>query len=113
MKDWDAVVAQALALPETYLDPYYGVPCPKVNRKAIVAPGHEAGSFVLMVSKPEKELLLDTDPDTFWQTDHYRNYPAVLVRFGGGNDARLRTYIARAWWDRLSRAQQKAFGDRP
>lgn len=113
MKDWAETVAFALSLPGTSLDSYYGHPCPKVNGKAILAPGHEPGSFCLMVNKPEKELLLETDPETFWQTDHYRNYPALLVRYAGTDDERVRTYIRRAWWDRATHAQKTEYGDRP
>lgn len=113
MRDWDEAVAYALTLPGTYIESYYGHPVPKVNKKAILAAGHEAGSFCLFVAKPEKEVLLETDPDTFWQTDHYRNYPAILVRFGGGARERIETYIQRAWWDRATREARKDFGDRP
>ncbi len=51
----------------------------------------------------EKELLMETDPDTFSETDHVRGWLAVLVRFGGG-DERAQTVIERAWWDRAGRA---------
>ena len=40
-------------------------------------------------------VLLETDPETFWQTDHYRNYPAVLARFGTGAEDRIALYIQR------------------
>jgi hypothetical protein len=113
MKDWEEALAFALALPGTAIGSYYGVPSPKVNGKAILAPGREAGSFCLMVTLAEKEMLLETDPDTFWQTDHYRGYPAVLVRFGTDADARIRTYITRAWWDRAPRALRTVYGERP
>ena len=30
-------------------------------------------------------MLMETDPATFWETDHYRGWPAVLV----GSAARI------------------------
>jgi hypothetical protein len=56
---------------------------------------------------------METDPETFWETDHYRGYPAVLVRFGSAERDRIENVIRRAWWDRLTKAQQKDFGPRP
>lgn len=113
MRDWDEVCAVACALPDVEMAPHYGTPAPKVNGKAFVSPGREAGSFCLMAGHDEKAILLETDPDTFWQTDHYRNYPAVLVRFGTDAHDRIVTLIARAWWDRAKRAQRQSFGPRP
>ncbi|RJF85835.1 MmcQ/YjbR family DNA-binding protein [Sphingomonas cavernae] len=113
MKDWDEVVAVACALPDVEMASFYGALCPKVNGKAFVSPGREQGSFCLLVSMDEKLLLMETDPATFWETDHYRNYPAILVRFGTDAHERIRTYIQRAWWDRAKKVQRQAFGDRP
>jgi hypothetical protein len=114
MRDWEEAVAFACSLPEVEMSPHYGLPCPKVNGKAFMAPGKEPGSFCLfLASIAEKEMLMETDPDTFWQTDHYRNYPAVLARFGTGADERIRAYIQRAWWDRAKKPQRAAFGERP
>jgi hypothetical protein len=113
VNNWDEVVAFALALPDTELSTSYGRPAVKVNGKAFVYPGREAGSFAIASPLPEKELLMETDPDTFWETAHYRGWPAVLVRFGSPDRARIETVITRAWWDRLKKPQREAFGDRP
>jgi hypothetical protein len=113
VKDWAEVCATACALPDVEMSPHYGTPCPKVNGKAFCAPGREAGSFVLFVGGDEKAMLMETDPDTFWQTDHYRNYPAILARFGTDARERIVTYIERAWWDRAKRPQRERFGERP
>ena len=113
MRDWAEVCAIACALPDVQTSPHYGAPCPKVNGKAFAAPSREAGSFVLFVTTDEKAMLLETDPDTFWQTDHYRNYPAVLARFGTDAHERIVTYIERAWWDRAKNLQRGSYGPRP
>ncbi|WP_326524711.1 MmcQ/YjbR family DNA-binding protein [Sphingomonas sp.] len=113
MRDWDAVVAFACALPDVTMESFYGTPCPKVNGKAFVSPGREAGSFHVMSSHDEKAILLETDPDIFWQTDHYRNWPGLLVRYGAADPDRVKNVIRRAWWDRAKKAQRAAFGERP
>lgn len=114
MKDWDEVVAFALALPGTELSTSYGKPAVKVRGKAFVYPGRERGSFAVASPLPEKELLMETDPDTFWETAHYRGWPAVLVHFGSADPERVRRVIERAWWDRASKAQRAERGsERP
>lgn len=113
LDDWDKVVAFALTLPDTYMESYYGTPSPKVNGKAFVSPGREPDSFHVASPHEEKAVLLETDPDTFWQTAHYANWPGLLVRYRSTDPDRVRNVMRRAWWDKASKAQRKAFGDRP
>jgi len=114
MQNWQDVVRFACSFPDVTMVPFYGAPCPKVNGKAIVAPGREAGSFALFTSSvDEKLMLIETDPATFWQTGHYRDYATVLVRYGTGARERIETYIARRWWDCAKTPQRLAWGERP
>jgi len=110
MNDWDEAAAFACALPDVTMEKWWGTLCPKVNGKGFMSPGRESGSFALMVTHPEKQMLFETDPETFWETDHYRNYPMLLVRFGTGARERIKLYIQRAWWDRAKKAQREAAG---
>lgn len=110
---WADVVAFALSLPDTALERFYGTPCPKVNGKAFVSPGREADSFHVTCPHDEKAVLLETDPQTFWQTKHYEAWPGLLVRYGSADPERVAAVITRAWWDRAKKSQREAFGDRP
>ncbi|MES1199596.1 MAG: MmcQ/YjbR family DNA-binding protein [Pseudomonadota bacterium] len=53
---------------------YYGRVAPKTPRVAFME--------VIAVSCPldRKELLIEAAPEIYFDDDHYRNYPAVLVR---------------------------------
>jgi hypothetical protein len=114
MQNWQDVVSFACALPDVTLAPFYGDPCPKVNGKALAAPGREQGSFALFTTGiDEKRMLMETDPATFWQTDHYRNSAAVLVRYGTDAHERIETYLKRRWWDCATKPMRKAWGERP
>ncbi len=113
MNSWQDVLDHACALPDVTMAPFYGTPCPKVNGKAFVSPGREAGSFHVMACHEEKAILLETDPDTFWQTPHYANWPGLLVRYGAADADRVRAVIDRAWWYRARKAQRALYGDRP
>jgi len=114
MRDWDAVVAAGLALPGVAEGSSYGKPALKLRGKTLAGTtAPDRGSFVLQVTLAEKDVLLATDPDTFWQTDHYRGWPAILVRYGTPATERIVLHLARAWWDRATVAQRRAHGDRP
>jgi hypothetical protein len=109
MEDWDDVVAFACALPDVQMESYYGTPCPKLNGKPIASPSREADSFHLPVGHGEKAVLMETDPETFWQTPHYDGWPGVLVRYGRVRD-RVEVYLRRRWWDLAKKAQRTAAG---
>lgn len=110
---WDSVMAFALKLPGAEPSTSYGAPTVRIRGKPIVYPGRESGSFAIASPLVEKELPIETDPETFWETDHYRGWPAVLVRYGSADRERIETVIGRAWWDRTSKSQRSEFGPRP
>ncbi|MEP7008248.1 MAG: hypothetical protein ABI810_19875, partial [Sphingomonas bacterium] len=71
--DWHKLISFALGLPDTELSTSYGKPAIKVtsNGRAFLHPSREEGSFVLAIDQDTKEVLIETDPETFWQTPHY------------------------------------------
>ena len=114
MRDWDTVVAAGLTLPYVELGTTYGKPALKVRGKMIAATtAPEPGSFVLHVAVDDKTVLIETDPATFWETDHYRGWPAVLVRYGTPASDRITLLLTRAWWDRSSVTARARYGGRP
>ena len=44
-----------------------------------------------------KEMLIEAAPDWFFDDDHYRGYPAVLVRLDAVDEDELRALLAEAW----------------
>lgn len=98
MNAWDAVAAFALTLPDTVASTHYGGPAIKVasNGRAFVSPSREPDSFTLTIDAATKDILLETDPDTFWQTPHYEGWPALLVRYASADPERVRAMIERA-----------------
>lgn len=114
MRDWAEVVATGLALPGVEQGTAYGKPALKFRGRMLAATtAPDDGSYVLHVALDEKEVLIETDPATFWETDHYRGWPAVLVRYGTPATDRIVALLARAWWDRATIVQRKTFGERP
>ena len=46
---------------------------------------------------PRKEMLIEAAPDTFFDDDHYRGFPAVLTRLDAVEEAELAALLAAAW----------------
>ena len=114
MKDWAAVVDASATLSGVGEGTSYGKPALKFRGKMLAATtSPEPDSFVLRVATDEKEVLIETDPATFWQTDHYHGWPALLVRYGTDATDRIILLLARAWWDRATAAQRRQFGEQP
>jgi len=44
-----------------------------------------------------KEMLVEAERDTFFDEDHYRGFPAVLLRLDGIEEAELAALMAEAW----------------
>ena len=75
----------------------YGPPAIKVRGK-LLARLHQSGEcFVLRADLLDREILLQSDPSVFFITDHYRDYPWILVRFSAVDPSALADLIERAW----------------
>jgi hypothetical protein len=96
--DWNSVTSFALGLPDTELSTSYGKPAIKVsaNGRAFINGGREEGSFVLAIDHDTKEMLIETDPETFWQTPHYEGWPGLLVRYDSADPERVLAMIERS-----------------
>jgi hypothetical protein len=98
LASWDEVTAFALTLPGTELSTYFNQPAIKVaaNGRAFINFGTVGDSFVLSIDHNSKEMLIETEPETYWQTPHYHRWPALLVRFGSSDPERVAAVIERA-----------------
>ena len=75
----------------------YGTAAIKVRGK-LLARLHQSGEcFVLRTDLLDREILLQSDPNVFFITDHYRDYPWILVRFSAVDPSVLPDLIERAW----------------
>ena len=113
---WADVVAMGALLPGVETGTNYGRPALKVRGKAITVDGRELDHVVLMVALDEVDVLIETEPQVFFQTDHYKGWPAILVRYATANPARIAMLLECAWKRRASKAQRAARaagGDQP
>jgi len=76
---------------------HFGKPTVKVNGRALISPSRESGSFVLHAEAATKLLLLETDPDTYWQTPHYEGWPSLLIRYNSPDPERVLAMVEQAY----------------
>src|SRR5580700_7296509 len=75
----------------------YGTPALKVRGKLLARVHQNGECFVLRANLLDREILMQSDPKVFFITDHYRDYPWILVRFSAVDPRALSDLIERAW----------------
>jgi hypothetical protein len=75
---------------------------PRVTRPDVLA--------VRVASQVEKDMLLASDPDTFFTEPHYNGFPAVLIRLPAVPLDELRELITDAWRCQAPRKLVRDFG---
>ena len=88
----------ALALPGVELSSGYRTPAIKVQGRFMARLRTEAeGALAIRCDFLDRQILLQTAPETFFLTDHYRDYPAILVWLDKVRRDVLVDLIERAW----------------
>lgn len=100
--DFERVARLAAHLPGVETSTWYGTPALKVAGRGF-ARLREAGVLVVMCPLELKEALLEAEPDVYYETDHYRGWPATLVRLAVIDDERLGTRLECAWREKAPR----------
>ena len=111
------VRALAAPLPGVEVGTSYGTPALKAGGKAFARLWEDGTTLVLKVPFAVRDHLLATAPGTYFVTDHYRGYPAVLVRLAAADVAELAPLLEEAWRQvapkRMVRAHEARRGGAP
>lgn len=83
-------------LPEVETGISYGTPALKVGKKSFCRVKN-VDTVVLMVDLEEKQMLMAAAPELFFETDHYKGWPAVLLRIHEVSPEELAHRLERAW----------------
>jgi len=70
----------AAALPNVEEGTSYGTPALKVKGKLFARLREDPDSLVIKMPFDQREELMAADPETYYITDHYRDYEWMLVR---------------------------------
>jgi hypothetical protein len=100
--DWDTVRELALALPEAVEEPG-SRPAFRVRGKlfAWMSRERDGGGLAVRVDADEKELILASDPETYFSSPHYQGYPAVQIRLERIGRVELAERLEDAWLTRV------------
>jgi hypothetical protein len=96
-RSYDVVCKIALALPGVEATTSYGTPALKVKGRLMARLRTEAeGALALRCDFVDRTILLQANPKAFFLTDHYVNYPMILVRLDKVRRAELADLLDRA-----------------
>jgi len=94
---FDAVRKVALALDNVEEGTSYGTPAFKVRGALMARLRDDIGALVVRMSIEDREALIADDPETYFITDHYLNYPWILVNLARVDPDAMRDLLRAAW----------------
>jgi hypothetical protein len=93
-----AVVRRAAGgLPEIEESTSYGTPALKVRGKLVARLREDGETLVLRTDLDSRDAMLRAQPSLFYITDHYRDYPAILLRLKVVRPAQLEDLVKDSW----------------
>jgi hypothetical protein len=91
----------ALDLPDVQESTTYGSPALKIRGQLLACiPNHksaEPDSLAVRIDFDRRADLMAVEPGVYYLTDHYVNYPVVLVRLSRIHPDALRDLLDEAW----------------
>jgi hypothetical protein len=105
---FDEVCRLGLELPGVARGTSWGTAALKVDGKLFVRLKEDGETLVLKMDIVSRDLVIKAQPKIFFITDHYRDWPYVLVRMAELRTPRLRELLEDSW--RLA-APKKRLGE--
>jgi hypothetical protein len=102
---FEAVRKIALALDNVEEATSYGTPAFKVGGAMIARLRDDIGALVVRMSIEDRQELIAADPETYFVTDHYLEYPYILVNLARVEADAMRDLLKGAW--KSAAAQKK------
>jgi hypothetical protein len=97
-KSYERYLKIALALPGAEASTSYGTPSVKVRGKIMSRWRTEAeGAVAIRCDFLDRQILLQAQSEVFFLTDHYVNYPMILMRIEKASRDVLMDVVERAW----------------
>jgi hypothetical protein len=107
--NFDVVREIALALPGVEESTIHGAPSLKVRGKLLTCPAihrsAEPSTLAVRINSAERAKLLEAEPGIYYVTEHYLDYPTILVRLSQIDRNSLKNLLQRAW--RLANSESK------
>jgi len=88
----------------------YGTPALKVRKKMLARLKEDGDSLVVPdVPIDERAMLVESQPKIFYFTDHYADYPIVLIRLSKAKRAIVEPFLRRRWRGLASKTARAAY----
>jgi hypothetical protein len=98
MLEWTDVAEIGARFPGVVEGTSYGTPSLKVRNKFMCRMRTNPDALVMrVIDMADRDALLKGEPDTFFVTPHYANYPVVLVRLEVVERRMLAELVEDAW----------------
>lgn len=94
---FDDVKRLAGDLPEVVEASSYGTRALKVRKALLVRLKEDGETLVVRCDMVSRDMLLAAEPRLFYITDHYKDYPAILLRLPVVSEARMRELLEDAY----------------
>jgi hypothetical protein len=94
---WERFCADAAKLPGVEQGTCYGTPALYVRKKFLARLKEDGDSVAIKLDFADRDVLLEAEPKAFYLTDHYRPYPAVLMRLSQVAPAMALELLRLAW----------------
>jgi hypothetical protein len=86
---------------------HYGTPSFRVRGKMLTRLKEDGDSIVIKGVPPEERaMLIEADPDLYYLTDHYRNYPMMLMRLSRADAAAVAAMLGRTYRELLPKKRK-------
>ena len=106
---WADVTRFALGFPGVAEGTSYGTPALRVGKAFMTRLRPEGDAIVVKMPIDERDLRIEAAPEAYFITDHYRAWPAVLVRVSAISREEMRALVARIWREAASAKLRKQF----
>ena len=108
---YQAVERMLLGWPGVELSSSYGRPSLKVKGKFFTWVKEDGDSIVIGgIGFDEREMLMETQRDVFYITEHYRNSRYVLMRLSKASPQLVEAMLRRRWFEVAPQKLHPAFG---
>lgn len=88
--------ARETGLPGLEVSTHYALPALKVAGRYI-ALAREPGVIAIWCEFEEKPILMALAPEVYFETDHFKGYPSILVRYPAVTLEELADRLEHAW----------------
>ena len=88
---------RARTLPGIEESTSYGTAAIKVKGKFLGRLREDGETMVVKTSFVVRDHLMQSQPDVFYTTDHYREYPSVLIRLAAADADQVQELVESAW----------------